>query len=59
MHHFLRHPVIAPSQALPHEVPSPSPSPLSPAELAQAYRDWRFRRDCAASLAPLPGGVER
>lgn len=59
MNRSLLHPVMAPSQALPSEASLPSPSLLSPAELAQAYRDWLFRPVRAASIAPLSGRTKR
>lgn len=55
MNRSLLHPVMAPSQALPSEASLPSPSLLSPAELAQAYRDWLFRRDRAGAPVSLFG----
>lgn len=59
MHPSLPHPAVVPAQVLPSEVPLPPPSPLSPAELAQAYRDWRFRRGRAVSLVSLTRGTGR
>lgn len=62
MHRSLPLPLIVSSQALSCELlvepllPTPQ---LSPAELAQAYRDWRFDPDCAASCSPLHGRARR
>lgn len=53
MHRSLPLPLIVSSQALSREwplEPLPSTSRLSPAELAQAYRDWRFGSAHTASL---------
>lgn len=50
MHRSLPLPLIVSSQALSREVPLPSTSRLSPAELAQAYRAWRFGSARTASL---------
>lgn len=59
MNRSLPLPLIVSSQALSREVPLeplPSTSRLSPAELAQAYRAWRFG---SAHTAPLIGGAKR
>ena len=56
MNRSLPLPLTVASQALTYEVllePLPSASRLSPAELAQAYRAWRFGPDRAASCSPL------
>lgn len=59
MHRSLPLPLIVSSQALSREVPLeplPSTSRLSPAELAQAYRAWRFG---SARTASLIGGAKQ
>lgn len=53
MHRTLSLSLIVSSQTLPYEVPLkplPSTSRLSPAELAQTYRAWRFGPGRAVSL---------
>ena len=58
MNRMLPLPLTVDSRALTYEVrqePLPPTSQLSPAELAQAYRDWRFEPRRAASCSPLSG----
>ncbi len=58
MHRSLPLPLMS-SQALSREMPLeplPSTSRLSPAELAQAYRAWRFG---SARTASVIGGTKR
>jgi len=53
MHRSLPLPLILSSQALSREVPlepQPSTSRLSPAEIAQVYRAWRFGPGRTVSL---------
>lgn len=53
MHHILLPSLIVSSQALSYEVPLeplPPTLQLSPAKLAQAYRDWRFGPGRTVSL---------
>lgn len=56
MNRSLPLPLAVDSRTLTYEVrqePLPPPPQLSPAELAQAYRDWRFGPRRAASCSPL------
>ena len=62
MHRMLPLPLVVASQALPYEVllePLPSTSRLSPADLAQAYRAWRFGTRRAATCYALRGRARR